>query len=196
MNNELFDTLYKDVMKMLREKLPANLFYHSPEHTMDVIRASERIAISEKCSPAEVLLIKTAALFHDTGYVQDMREHEKSGCEIVSRMLAPHGIPKPEIDIVCNLIMATKVPQEPKSKLEKIVCDADLDYLGRDDYFSIAENLRREFSAFDKVKDEKDWIQLQVNFLQSHSYFTETSIRERQPGVISNLKKIKEAVIG
>ena len=195
MNAKLFNTLYTDVMKMLRENLPENLFYHAPEHTMDVVASAERIAIGENCSDKEILLLKIAALFHDTGYIRDMREHEKHGCMIAGEILPEYEVSNEDLEIICGLIMATKVPQQPKSKLEEIICDADLDYLGRDDYFSIAENLHKEFLAFEKVKDARDWVQLQLNFLQSHKYFTRTCISLRQPVVDENLKKIREAVL-
>jgi len=191
MNTKLFNTLYEDVLKMLRENLPVNLFYHTPEHTIDVINAAERISKSEGCSDEEVLLLKTAALFHDTGYLRDMREHEKRGCEIANEILDKHGVDKEEISIICALIMATKVPQQPNTKLEEIICDADLDYLGRDDYFSIAETLQREFLACEKIKNDRDWMQLQVAFLQSHKYFTRTCINLRQPVAEEHLKKIR-----
>jgi predicted metal-dependent HD superfamily phosphohydrolase len=194
MNTQLFNTLYQDVMKMLREKLPENLFYHAPEHTNDVIQAAERIGTSEGCGENEIMLLKIAALFHDTGYLRDMREHEKRGCEIATEILERNGVNKDEIDIISGLIMATKVPQQPKTKLEEIICDADLDYLGRDDYFSIAENLHREFLAYEKIKDDRDWMKLQLNFLQSHKYFTETCKRLRQPVADENLRRIREAV--
>lgn len=195
MNAKLFDTLYQDVMKMLREKLPENLFYHAPEHTSDVIDAAERIGTSEDCNDEEILLLKMAALFHDTGYLRDMREHEKLGCEIATETLGKNGVSKDDIDIICGLIMATKVPQQPKTKLEEIICDADLDYLGRDDYFSIAENLHREFLAYEKIKDDRDWMQLQLTFLQSHKYFTQTCIKLRQPVADENLRRIRETVV-
>jgi uncharacterized protein len=194
MSEHLFNVLYTTIINMLREKLPANLYYHSPEHTMDVVASVERIALAEQCTPEEVLLLKTAALFHDTGYVHDMREHERHGCVIATEMLSANKVDSGKIALVCSLVMATKVPQSPQTKLEEIMCDADLDYLGRDDYFTIAENLHREFLAFEKVTNEKDWIQLQLNFLQAHSYFTRTNILQRQPGAVENLKKIREAV--
>ncbi len=195
MNEDTFKTVYKDVMKMLRENLPANLFYHCPEHTSDVIKSAERIAFSENCSAEEILLLKTAALFHDTGYVRDMRDHEKQGCDIAKEMLSANKIEQNEIDLICDLIMATKVPQNPKAKLEQIICDADLDYLGRDDYFFIAENLHREFLSFGKIGSELEWIQLQINFLQSHIYFTQSSVRLRQPKVEEHLKRIRETIL-
>jgi uncharacterized protein len=196
MTEILFNELYKDVMKMLREQLPENLFYHSPEHTADVIASAERTARSEQCTPHETMLLKMAALFHDTGYTRDMREHEKHGCDIAAEILQSKNINQEDISVICGLIMATKVPQMPVTRLQEIICDADLDYLGREDYFTIAESLHREFIAFEKVKNEKDWMQLQLNFLQSHRYFTQTCIRSRQPGADENLKKIRDTVIG
>lgn len=192
MKAQLFNTLSIDVMKILREKLPENLYYHTPEHTLDVISAVERIAIGEGCNAEEILLLKVAALFHDAGYTRDKREHEKHGCIIATEILGEQGVSNEVINAVCALIMATKVPQQPHSKMEEIICDADLDYLGRNDYFTIAENLHREFIACGKIKDEKDWMQLQLEFLQSHRYFTDTCKKTRQPVAEENLKKILE----
>lgn len=195
MDDKLFDKLYPLVLKMLRDRLPPTLYYHNPEHTIDVIESAERIAVSEGCSREEILLLKMAALFHDTGFVKDMREHEKHGCEIAREMLyANHADPE-KVSIICGIIMATKIPQSPKTKLEKIICDADLDYLGRNDYFPISENLHREFLAFERVKNDKDWIELQQKFLQAHTYFTKTSIALRQAGVEENIRKIGEKAV-
>ncbi|MCK9612757.1 MAG: hypothetical protein PHR81_00260 [Bacteroidales bacterium] len=44
--------------------------------------------------------------------------------------------------------MATKIPTKLKNKLEKLLCDADLDYLGREDYMEISNRLRREWDVF------------------------------------------------
>lgn len=195
MNANLFNTLYPDVMRLLREKLPENLYYHTPEHTLDVITSVERIAIGEGCSADQVLLLKVAALFHDAGYTRDKREHEKHGCIIATEVLGNLGVSKEDIDAVCKLIMATKVPQQPHSILEEIICDADLDYLGRNDYFSIAENLHREFIACGKIKDEREWMQLQLEFLEGHKYFTNTCVKTRQPVAEENLRKIRETVV-
>jgi predicted metal-dependent HD superfamily phosphohydrolase len=107
-------------------------------------------------------------------------------------MLSANNIHPEKINDICGIIMATKIPQSPKTKLEKIICDADLDYLGRTDYFAISGNLRREFLAFQKIKNDKEWIELQQNFLQSHTYFTKTSVALRQSGVDENLRKVSE----
>ena len=90
------------------------------------------------------------------------------------------------------MIMATKIPQSPKNKLEKIICDADLDYLGRDDFEPISNSLYKEFLDFGFVKDHNDWMQKQVGFLESHHYFTKSSQELRQPKKTDQLIKLKK----
>ena len=95
------------------------------------------------------------------------------------------------IEKICELILATKVPHNPKNKLSEIICDADLDYLGRDDYYPISQNVYTEFKNFGIVKNEAEWVKLQIKFLESHRYFTNTAINSRQSKKEEHLKKLK-----
>jgi hypothetical protein len=74
--------------------------------------------------------------------------------------------------------------------LQRIICDADLDYLGRDDFFVIGDQLRREFLHFGIVSSEKAWKELQLKFLTSHHYHTQNSAELREPVKQVNLKKL------
>ena len=89
-----------------------------------------------------------------------------------------------------SLIMATKLPQSPKNHLEQIICDADLDYLGRDDFFIIGNNLRKEFLHYNIVANNEVWEKLQFNFLSNHQYFTESSRNLREPVKQQNFAKL------
>jgi uncharacterized protein len=75
--------------------------------------------------------------------------------------------------------------------LEEILADADLDYLGRDDFFIIGETLYREFKTLGIVNNEEEWNQLQVRFLENHHYFTKTSVNLRQAKKEEHLKQVK-----
>ena len=97
-----------------------------------------------------------------------------------------------QIATICDLIMATKVPQNPKTLLEKIICDSDLDYLGRDDFFIISRTLYREFIHYKIVNNELEWLKLQINFLSNHTYFTNTSRLRREEKKLKHLNLIKE----
>ena len=93
------------------------------------------------------------------------------------------------------MIMATKIPQSPATLPEMIICDADLDYLGRDDFESISNTLKTEFLIYGIIKDHDEWDRLQVSFFNSHQYFTKTSIRERCPVKLRHLELLKKKQI-
>lgn len=186
-----YEKLNKIILKRLRENLPEHLSYHSVMHVKDVIDAVEKIAKSEGVSDDDLLLLKTAALFHDTGFLYGSKNHEEKSCEIAVEYLSDNGYSDLQIEKIKGMIMATKIPQTPHNHLEEILADADLDYLGRDDFFVIGDKLFEELSMFGIVNSERDWNLLQEKFLESHHYFTETAINTRKEKKQINLNIIK-----
>lgn len=178
------------ILGRMQNELNENLYYHNVKHVIDVVQAAERIGMNENISVSEMELLKTAALFHDCGYIIDANDHEKLSCDIAIGFLPHIGFSPSEIQVICELIMATSVPQNPHNLLEQIICDADLDYLGRDDFFVLGYNIFREFKARNMVADEKEWNKLQVKFLTAHTYFTETSKKLRSSKKEMHLEKI------
>jgi uncharacterized protein len=181
MNNrqQLFESIKQEVFQLLKEKLPNHLYYHCLGHTEDVVRESARIAKAEQLSNQETLLVLLAAVFHDTGFIQSPKDHEARSCDIAREMLKHFPLTDEELDMICETIMATKIPQAPKSKIAEVICDADLDYLGRTDYDEISERLFQEIKQTNPDFTQSEWIKLQDNFLKAHHYFTATSQLER-----------------
>ncbi|MGO4710883.1 HD domain-containing protein [Chryseobacterium sp. 2TAF14] len=186
-----YEKLNKIILKRLRENLPEHLSYHSVMHVKDVIDSVEKIAKSENVNDEDLLLLKTAALFHDTGFLFGSKNHEEKSCEIAEEYLSEYGYSELQTEKIKGMIMATKIPQTPHNHLEQILADADLDYLGRDDFFTIGNKLFEELSMFGIVNSERDWNLLQEKFLESHHYFTETSIKNRKEKKQENLDIIK-----
>jgi predicted metal-dependent HD superfamily phosphohydrolase len=176
---------------MLEEKLPSNLHYHSIVHTIDVCQAIERIALMEGVVGEELFLLKTAALYHDSGFVQQYETNESIGADMAKDALHQFGYTPEQIEVVQQLILATKVPQQPNNHLEQIICDADLDYLGRDDFHSIADNLKLELLERNKIQNDKQWDEIQIKFLEAHHYFTSSAIKLRQEKKVKNIEDIK-----
>jgi uncharacterized protein len=171
--------------------LSPHLTYHSKEHTVDVLKQSLRIASSEGIvDQYELLSLKFAALFHDIGFLKTYANHEAMGCELFLEYADMEDFSDTEKTDIQSLIMATKLPQNPKNHLEQIICDADLDYLGRDDFFTIGDNLRKEFLHYNIVADNEAWEKLQLNFLKNHQYFTESSRSLREPVKQMNFSKL------
>lgn len=168
------------MINRLQTELNPGLLYHNVFHTIDVMEQAESIAKAEGIMPGnEMSLLKLGAAYHDSGFLFTYKNHEEKGCEIIRHDLS--GIlTNKELDIVCGLIMATKIPQTPKNLLEEIICDADLDYLGRDDFEPISQNLYKEFIEFGILKDPDIWDTIQINFFKTHHYFTQTAIGKRK----------------
>jgi len=169
------------VLQKLDKELSTKLFYHGKRHTLDVLEVAEELCALEQVSDEDTLLVKTAALFHDLGFTLSYENHEEWGCKIVHQHLKDFAYNPEQIAQICAMIMATKIPQSPKTLLEKILCDADLDYLGRADFYEIGGTLFQELEAHDILNDEQKWNRIQVSFLQSHHYHTTTNQTRRRP---------------
>lgn len=182
------------ILDKLQCELSPTLTYHGIHHTLDVLYATEELCYFEKVAPYEQMLLKTAALFHDAGFTVSNLSHEQHGCDLAKSILPNYGYQPGEINRICGMILATKIPQQPKNHLEAIICDADLDYLGRDDFFTIGQTLFAEFKHYKVIADERSWNRLQVSFLQNHHFFTETSKRRRAPKKAAYLTQLKAIV--
>lgn len=183
----------KYIIKRLAGDLPEGLHYHGIHHTKDVCLAVERLAIWEGVKGEELYLLKTAALYHDAGFIHSYESNEPIGANLAKEMLPNFGYTEEQIQQVIELIEATKMPQNPKNHLEEIMCDSDLDYLGRDDFYSIAETLRQELIEFGKLEDNPmQWVEMNIGFLSGHKYFTDSSRNRRQPEKEKRIAELKE----
>ena len=179
------------VLAKLERELPADRTYHSCAHTWDVYLTAIDIAQKEGITGEDLQLLKTAALFHDVGFTEKDLNHEEASCQIVRQHLPGYGYTAAHIDYICRMIMSTKIPQSPRDKLSRILCDADLDYLGRDDFFKIGAKLFEEFKAYQVLATEREWNELQLRFLRKHHFHTSTNKRDREPTKRVHLARVE-----
>ena len=190
-----FDDLEEYVMNMLEDKLPKNLYYHNLKHTIDVVVQVEIIGRSEGVTNEEILLLKTAALFHDSGFIKTYKNHEEAGVEICKSILPAYDYTEKQIKTITELIMVTKLPPKPKNHLEEIILDADLDYLGRMDFVPVSENLFKELKEYNLIEqDINKWNKIQFEFISKHQYFTKTAKKIRDVNKNNQLEIIKRLV--
>lgn len=190
-----FDDLEEHVMNILEDNLPKNLYYHNLKHTIDVTVQVELIGRQEGISDEELLILKTAALFHDIGFTRTYKDHEEAGVEFAKEILPDYDYTQEQIQEISEIIMATKLPPKPKGILQEIICDADLDYLGRVDFIPVSGNLFRELTEHEIIEDDiNKWNQIQIDFIGKHSYFTETAKRLRDVNKNNQLEAIRSLV--
>ena len=186
-----FYKMKKFIVDKLNKELSENLFYHGIDHTLKVYKATSNIAQEELISEHNTLLLTTAALYHDSGFTIRAEGHEMIGCELAISTLPNFGYKKEEIEKICGMIMATKIPQSPQNEMEEILCDADLSYIGENNYEAISSALYKELNFRGDVSEE-DWFNIQIEFLENHHFFTETANKKYKKTKEINLLQLKK----
>lgn len=180
------------ILHKLETELDPFYYYHNAFHTKDVHRAVVYLSENEHLPKEEQILLETAAFYHDSGILIKYAGHEEESVRIVREVLPSFGYSDPDIEMIGNLILATSTEVQVDTLAKKILLDADLDYLGRPDYFIIAQRLRLEWYVIGDKISLKNWYISQVKYLENHAYLTDSAFQMRNKGKQENLNQIKE----
>ena len=188
-----FEGLQEQMYSIYEQNLPKNYYYHNIKHMIDVVVQAEIIGQAEGISDEDMYILKTAALFHDAGFIRSHKNHERVSIDIAKEMLPQEKYTEQQITTICRLIESTMLTEEPITLLEKIIRDADLDYLGRSDYWFVSRELYKELLELKLIKkNEYEWTQKQIKFLQEHTYYTNYSRCHRNPEKARHLQLMQE----
>ena len=183
------------IRDLFRDELPDGIKYHDADHTLHptkgVVAVANSIAVSENISEHDRELLIAAAYFHDTGYIREYDKNEPIAARMAGRILKLIGYQPPEIEKIQKMILATDLAREPKTHIEKILCDADLDHLGRDDFFELDGKLRegRRIRGLD-VSDDAKWYKGTLKILKMHRFYTQSQKKLKEKEKQKNKKKL------
>ena len=183
------------IRELFRDELPSDIKYHDADHTVHptkgIVASADRIAISENISDHDRELLIAAAYFHDTGYIREYDKNEPIAARMAGRILKLIGYKPNEVEKVQKMILSTDLEREPKTHVEKILCDADLDHLGREDFFKLDGKVRegRRARGID-VSDEAKWYKGTLEFIKKHQYYTESQKKLREKEKQKNIKRL------
>lgn len=189
-----FNAARESIQSRLSKGLPPSLTYHNTAHTEDVAKAALRIAHSEGITDErELECLELACWMHDSGFLESPHQHEKRACLFVDEWLPEFGVDENDRRLIKQLIRATQLHSPALTLLEQIIQDADLDYLGREDYEEKANGLRREMEHRGQNFSESDWLDFQIHFLSTHRYNTASARESRQSGKRAHLDALRAA---
>ena len=166
------EELIKLVFDDLTQKLDSKYHYHNLHHTRRVINSAEKIGAHYKLSNDDWRDLLTACLLHDYGFIKSHIEHEETGAAIAKNILSNYNFTPEHIESISSLILVTKVIAKPANLLESIIRDADLEYIGSDDFEKISEYLKKEWLECGVVDSESHFYKIQYDFLLSHNFYT------------------------
>lgn len=190
-----FESDRADWIEKLQKELNPMYEYHTAGHTQRVVETSEQICLYEQLPETETYAVLYAALFHDSGFLNSDKNHEIHSAELALKHLHEKGYPSSFCAKVENLILATHLSYQACRHTECIICDADLEYLGTEDYFEISNQLRREWENLGHQYSDIDWLKLQVCFFEEHIFKTDWALKNRQAGKQKNLSELKKRLL-
>lgn len=196
MEQSSYTQAFEYALNRLATELPDNLTYHSYFHTMREVLPTARLLAQASGVPAEdIRLLEIAAVYHDIGYLYGFKEHERAGAKVAEEVLPGFGLSSAEIERIKTMILATRLPANPGTLLECILADADLCTLGSEDFFKRSEDLRLELITRGQEYTIEEWYEIQMTFMEEHSYFTQAAAAlygERKQRNIEKLKRLLE----
>ncbi|NJB83054.1 Pycsar system effector family protein [Wenyingzhuangia aestuarii] len=199
MDSSIIESAELYVVSYLKHNLPTGTIYHSISHTQDVVDAVKTLTKEEQISDEDSECVLIAAWFHDVGYTRGGENHEEASINEVIPFLKDHNFPQEKIEKVVNCILATKMPQEPKNDIERIICDADLFHVATTSFETDSKLLRAEWELLEgKTMTDVEWYQCNSEFLRAHKFYTDFAFRNWSAMKASNLaaneKKLKNAI--
>lgn len=171
-------------------KLP----YHNSDHGLNVWRVARNYGVAEGISYNDQLALEFGALNHDLIYIIGAKDNEEQSAKLNAERLYGLEVPYDIITKSSGLILATKIPTNPKTLLEKIICDADVDNLGREDFMDKNKLIRQEFLLGGNKFTDLEWYENSLNFLENHEYYTEIAQKKRQRGKEKNVEQLRRLV--
>ncbi|MDN3641678.1 HD domain-containing protein [Lutimonas halocynthiae] len=189
-----YNKLRKKSWDLLHSELPVELHYHSIRHTKSALKNCEEYIRYFDIDSYQAKLLRISILLHDIGFTVSVDDHELEGAKIANELMTEFDFTKSDIKVVTQLILATKLPQKPKNLLERIICDVDLDYLGRKDFYEISDLLYQELLEKSEFFDKTQWNRIQIDFLENHTYHTEFAKKRRQGLKEQRIAELKHKV--
>ncbi len=188
------ETFIRDHFKV---HIPQEYVYHNYGHTLDIVEECRIIGTGSGMSDDQLTALHLGALFHDSGYKKDGVGHENHSIVIFKQWVEKLGYPQEQIEVVSGCIAATKIPQMPKNKVEQIMCDADLAYLGQETFMHRSNLLRQEWKVTRGQEfGDRDWFELQVRFLTGHVFHTDFAKQNYGIKKLDNLEGVRRILNG
>ncbi|WP_443939343.1 Pycsar system effector family protein [Pedobacter sp. MW01-1-1] len=180
------------IHKYYEERNDPRLVYHNLDHTIGVLNAAKQIANHYQLNEEDFFCVVVAAYFHDTGYFQDPFNHEEKGAALADAFLQERGLNEAIRGKVKQAILSTKLPQQPKTLIDKIICDADLFHLGLPDFRKKSKRMHQEKSLLYQTEKSKVECKGQdIQFMEQQHYHTDYAQLLLNDQKQKNIEKLK-----
>jgi predicted metal-dependent HD superfamily phosphohydrolase len=191
--SDLLNKASEFASKTIIEKLPKGMVYHNLEHTLEVVEAANEIGKHSGLSESDMEILLLAAWFHDIGIPNSYNNHEEKSAAIAKDFLEKNNYPADKISKVTDLILITKMPQNPKNLIEEVICDADISHIGKKGFNTRSQLLRAEWEALKNKKiSNLEWLKNNIEFVAGNRFHTKYARENYEDQRSKNLAKLQK----
>jgi len=195
----------REVVQILTaETFPKDLYYHGPPHTTQFVYPEAKALATVEFAGDEyfdecMLVVAVAALFHDTGFIDQYPDNEPLGAARARdfALASENKILRENAEAIAAAILNTNMKSKPKNKIEEVLRDADLSVMGSQAFGWWSNRLRQEAMDHEDsnlhlpAMDEAFWARAQLQFLSSHQWFTDAAVERYQTQKEKNIALFK-----
>jgi predicted metal-dependent HD superfamily phosphohydrolase len=184
----------EDFVTDLFEKNPNNkLLFHNLKHTQIVVQRTKEIAAHYNLTEKEMLVLYVAAWFHDVGHLfASLKNHEERSVEIMKKFMSDYDNDKELVPEIEGCILSTKMPRNPLTLVQQIICDADTYHFGTKDFKNTNKLMREEYGLREEKISKEDWDKGTLEMLNAHQFYTAYCKDVLEENKKNNIKKIKK----
>ncbi len=165
------------IFNKFESELPNNLYFHSLKYIRHIYSHASLLARAECINPEDELLFKTASLLIFIGLTKEYQNYINKSASIAANLLPEYKYTQKQIDIICNLILYSKLQHKPQDYLEKLIYDLKTEYYGRADFIDLYKLYYQEFNENLSLITIQKWKEKYILKLEKHEYYSQLAKR-------------------
>jgi predicted metal-dependent HD superfamily phosphohydrolase len=147
--------------------------FHNYNRAVTIVRNCDALGIQMNLDKEDVRILHIAAWFLETGYCKDYNNYQIASVALANNYLKEKLVDDEIIRAIEDIILSTRIPQQPVTLMAQVLCDASMYHLAEKKFLSSIENLRIEYRGVCKKEyTDKDWLAENINTINHHFYFT------------------------
>jgi predicted metal-dependent HD superfamily phosphohydrolase len=174
----------------------ADFTFHNYHRAVAIVRNCMTLGIQMNASKEQLRTLQLAAWFLETGFSKDYYNYHTASVAIANEYLESKGADDDLKKAVEEIILSTRIPEQPVTLLAQILCDARMYHAAEKNFLPAIENLRKEQQLVVKKEySDKEWLAQNLDAVTNYFYFTaaakelfekkkrkQKSLLQKQPG--------------
>jgi adenylate cyclase len=165
----------EEFLKRMEEGLPAILVFHNLRYSIDLLTRCELLLGSEKLSDETRLFVRTAAVLICLSYSKGYIERNNYTYQLSWELLPKFHYSDSQIKKINHLISMPLFSNMAESIPEKILCDARLAFLGKNNFTEYVNNLYQELNYYGQVTSKDEFVSFLKTYISDFRYYTLTA---------------------